>query len=366
MSSISNPFTLLKESINPIVAEILEELKVSSHPLIQALDKQPVKGIEVSEAGFMDLYQFKSSPCVVIGDRFAYKTGVRDLETGRIKFKKFTLQVKLTEDEMDRVESIGVTALIARNLKNEIKTSVKFLQSKIVKWIIDPFGGVKTDPNYDELYNGLFAVSAAGTLSNPSDLNTAAGTPEDLTAIALAGALQTANNIEALTSAVLIGMTKIDAITESEIPINTIYMGVHPYVMKVLTAKSDILNTTSQVRSGRTYKEDLIARGIIPIESVSFDPDYVYTDGTPTTIVFFADPMVNFSFLTVVPPKGEGWSAWDKEKNTEGELTTISYEKHKKIEIGCLPQAYWVMTSSTAGSMFSVKWFATITPLDDT
>lgn len=364
--SKTSPFTLLKESVNPIIEQFLENNPISSSPLISILDLQPIKGIEVSEAGTLELYMFKSSPCVVIGDRYAYKTGVRDLEQGKIKFKKFTLQIKITEDEIERIKQKGLTSLIARNLRNEIKNSVGFLQTKIHKWIIDPWEGVTTDPNYDSSYVGLFAPSAAGTLSDPNDLNESAGTPKDLgTLINLTGSAQTQNNIERLTSAVFIGMTKIDKINEAELPIGQIYMGCHPYVEKVLKAVHDILNSTSGQRSERPYKELLADRGIIIVPSVSFDSDYVYTTTTTTRLCFFADPKNNFAFLLVTPAEGESWTDWKEEHNTDGELMTISYEKHKKLEIGCLSQAYWVMNTATQGYMYSAKWFATVTPYED-
>lgn len=365
--SVTNPYTLLKESVNPIIEQFLENNPISSSPLISILDLQPIKGIEVSEAGTLELYMFKSSPCVVIGDRYAYKTGVRDLEQGKIKFKKFTLQIKVTEDEMERIKQKGLTSLIARNLRNEIKNSVGFLQAKIHKWIIDPWEGATTDPNYDSSYVGLFAVSGTGTLSDPNDLNATPGTPLDLSVlINLTGSAQTENNIERLTSNVAIGMTKIDAINEAELPIGTVYMGCHPYVEKVLKTVHDILNTTSNQRSERPYKQLLEDRGIIIVPSVSFDPDYAYTTTTTTQLCFFADPKDNFAFLLVTPAEGESWTEWREEHNTDGELMTISYEKHKKLEIGCLAQSYWIMDSATVGYMYSAKWFALITPYEDT
>lgn len=358
----TNPFTLLKEQVDPMIETIREDMSpLANNPIIALLRRDTIK-MQVPESGILELYHFRSAPCVVIGDRWAYQASGKNMDVGKIKFKKYTIQVKLTEDEVDRIEQIGVDALVARGLRNQLKTNQAYLEDQLLKWIIDPWNSVTTSEEYDSLYLGLFAPSNAGTISNPSDLNATAGTALDKTALKFSGAGQTANNIQQLLSSVLPSMVKKDYNTHLQVPVNNLYLGVEPVVYSILKSTRDIMNSTTGQRDTQTYLQSLIASGINVIESVWFDQSYSYSTGNTSRLCFFSNPQENCYLYVIEPPNGQTWSEWDKIHENMGEKNVILYEKHKKVEMGVNAQAYYVNTSATAGSYFKAMFFATITP----
>lgn len=357
----TNPYTLLKETVNPILAQVLEDERIYDDPILSLFNFESLVGeggktVQTSTSGELELYQFKSLPAVVIGDVYQYQTGVKSMIQGKIKAKKFTIQVRISEDQRDRISKAvmnGTMPLIERELRTEMRNSIAYLRSQVIKYVFDPWGGVTTGADYDSAFKGFFAISSTGTLSNPSDLNSSAGTAEDLSAVvSLYGSNQTLYNVDQIVNQVITNFTKIDAVTNLAVPYKQIYMGVHPKIMAILKTKKDLYNATTKQQSQRYYYEDFVAAGIIPVVHTFFDSSAAITEDGTTTLVFFADPQEDFIIYDIPPPEGDVWTDWFEEHNVGGEYSTISFERHKKLEFACQPQGYWVNTSATAGSVF--------------
>jgi hypothetical protein len=60
----TNPFTLLKESVNPLVQQVLEDEDIFADPLLQLFDKDDMigengNGVQTPESGEIEIYQFR-------------------------------------------------------------------------------------------------------------------------------------------------------------------------------------------------------------------------------------------------------------------------------------------------------------------
>jgi hypothetical protein len=371
----TNPFTLLKESVNPLVQQVLEDEDIFADPLLQLFDKDDMigengNGIQTPESGEIEIYQFRSKPAVIIGDKWAYEAGTHTMIQGKIKAKKMTIEVRISEDEVDRwmksVSGGGRPTLIERGVKDEMKTSIAYLRQTLVQFIFDPWAGVTTSEHYDSSFRGFFATSSTGTLTSPSDLNSTAGTAEDIsTTVKLSGSNQTAFNVDAILNKALTNFTKEDYLTKLLLPVGQIYMGVTPKVMAILKSKRDMYNTTTFQSSTNFYYQDFINVGIIPIVHTHFDPNASVAEDGTTTLVLFADPQSDFTLYNIPPPEGEAWSEWDKETNVKDGIKTYSYERHKKLEFACQARGYWFNISATAGSVFKKVCHIKVTTFDD-
>lgn len=360
-------FTMLKESVDPIIESIPEDDEIYNDPLLDLFDKENVTGIQVPEDAQIDIFQFQSRPAVYFGNKWAYEASAKKMAQGKIYFHKGTLQIRITEDESDRIRQNGVNGIITRAVRNEYKSNIGYMKDQLRQAVLDPWGGVTTSEEYGKNQIGILASSNAGILGNPSDLNSTAGTPDDINATTnLSGTARTVNNVMRILNKVKVGMTKIDVLNRKQIPINQLYMGVHPLVMAILKSTKDLLNSTTNQEDTMTYYDRFIASGIIPIEWVGFDTDYAYTSTATSTICFFADPFNNFVLYKIPPPDGEGWSGWDKDSTIAEGKKVISYEQHKKFEFGAQAQAYFINTSATAGSFFKAVYWLVITPYEDT
>jgi hypothetical protein len=261
----------------------------------------------------------------------------------------------------------GISSITSRKVIDQAKTAIAQLRATLVKWVIDPWGGATTDENYDSLYLGAFALSSSGTISNPSDLGTSAGTGEDATAYYFSGTAQVANTIPYIGNLIRQRFNKIDYVTSLYMSPKVIYWGVHPFFMNILKTNRDIRNSTTGQRSDNTMFEDLVKMDIIPVESPFFHSAYVYTSTTEHTSAVFADPKDNVLIYRVPSlPEGDGWSEWDKARATVGDKTVINYEKHKKLQFAVHPRAIWFNTAATAGSFFKMSFVLRATPYKNT
>jgi len=366
--TIASPFSLLKEHVNPMISGISPDMRPSEDPFIKVLGKEEISGFQQPEAGELDIYAYKSQPAVIVGDVLSYKPGTRQMGTGQIKFKKITQQLRITEDELVRIEQHGNGGIVKNSLEDQkIQNNLYFI-SQIQRWAINRWEGVTTDEEYDAKFKSLLHPSDGGTITEPSDLNATAGTPLDISATTIMmGTNQTANNIQRIMSRVRMGMTKIDFNTKMVLPISNLHVGVHPLFKAILDGTTEILNTTSGQR-GATYSTMLGTQGVTIIESTFFDSDYAGAEDGDTQMTFFANPKINFKFLLVTMPSGmEAWSNWrdSKDKDEASGRETISYEIHKAMEFGFFARPYWVMTTASAGSFFSPKFIVTVQGLND-
>ena len=363
----TNPYALLKEVVSPMIEQIPEEMKVSDDPLLKILGREVVTGIQTPEAGILELYQFKAAPRIIVNDRWVYGTGTRDMDQGRIKLKKFTVQLKVTEDELDRIEQNGMDAsIIARNIRNQKRDNGAYLINQIQRWGVNRWEGATDDLEYDDQFNSMFQGSNTGTISEPSDMNATAGTPQNLSAaVSIWGTNKTANNVQRITQYALTGLTFLDFVSKLQVPVRKIYMGCHPKVAALFRTTRELLNSTTGQVSNDSLAQLFEASGITIVESVWFDSDASTTvEDATTQLTFFADPEFNFKMIVVPPPKnGEAWSDWKdgKEINKMADLETITYEKHKKMEIGFLAQPYWVRTAAATDAFYKPLYRVTIT-----
>lgn len=359
-------FTMLKEAIDPIIESIPEDDTIFNDEILDLFDKEDITGIQVPENGQIDVFQFQSRPAVVFANRWVYESSVRKMAQGKLYFHKGTLQIRVTEDEADRIKQNGVNGIITRAVRNDYKNQIGYLRDQMRQAVLDPWSAVTTSGEYAKNQIGLLAPSSGGVLGNPSDLNSTAGTYDDIsTTTNLSGTARTVNNVMRILNQVQVGMTKIDYINRMKIPINTLYMGVHPFVMSILKSTKDLLNSTTNQEDDMTYYKKFIQLGVIPLEWVGFDSDYAYTTTTESTVVFFADPFTNFVLYKIPPPEGEGWSEWKERENNDDGKMVLSYEQHKKFEFGGQAQAYWINTSATAGSFFKAVYWLRITPFEN-
>jgi hypothetical protein len=217
---------------------------------------------------------------------------------------------------------------------------------------VDPWVGATTDAEYDSDWYGLFHGASAGTLSDPADLNSTAGTAEDHTALAFSGAAQTSNNLPILLGTVgRLAGAKIDYTKKIPLPLKKRYIGMHPICAEILKNAWEILDDTSGHRATESTYVLLENSGYTIIEDAWFDADYAGADDGASTLTFFYDPGESF-VLWVVPNKGQTWSAWVEREEKTGKKWRLFYEKHKKIEIAVRPKGYFIQTTSTAAAFY--------------
>lgn len=346
---VNNPLTLLKLQVDPILKNVSTETPIIGNPLLEVLKKTILKGVEVPPSNILELAQPYSIPVATIGDSWQYRAMQSNLATGKCKFKKFTLQSVASEDELDRLYQLGEGSLIAAMKADELKRGILFLRDQLSRYANDPWGGVTTSPYYDANIVGLFAASSGGTISNPSDLNAVAGTPL-ATGLSMSGANQSTRVVEQIAAEIKKGFVKIDAKTGARIPVSRIYAGVHPLLKSILDSTSDILDSTSGYRSPNSMTEDFAKKGITVIEDIGFDASYAAGEDDLATMRCFADPDMDFEMLGIKPKEGDGWTEWDDFKEINGDVMTIGYEKHKKLECAFRPMAYAVFTTAAATS----------------
>jgi len=360
----TNVFALLKDYVDPTFEKISDEMPLIGGPLLDVLGYELIKGIKVPEAGIMEFWQPRSMPAIHIGDRWGYVQGGRTVDTGKIKFKKMTISVVLSEDELNRIEVDGQGSMIEKVLRRERKENVLYLRQELEKWCIDPWDAVTTSTDYDSLYAGLFKLSSTGTVTNPSDMNTTAGTAEDLSAtVMLTGTSRTYNNVSRIAAQIQLDLKKIDFITKRETSFTNVYYMVNPLAKKIMDTNYDMLNATTQALSPLTYTQDLAKMGITVISSPHIS--YTYGSTNEMTGIAFADPNEWFE-IYMVDNGSEGWSEWKEKPNENNGITTYSYEKHRKIEFGVHAGSTYINSSATAGAYLKPVCHIKIEPYTNT
>jgi hypothetical protein len=365
MVYLTNPFTLIKEQVDPQMAAANENGDMLDFPLANLFTVEDYKGVQPSAAGFVDIWQATARPSINIGDYWAYQHGDRDLAQGRIKFQKMTINQTLTEDEYDRIAQLGYAdSIVAKGMLREAKENAKYLMSTVELYLIDPWAGVTTSKTYDSTYQGVLAGSSSGTLSAPSDLNASAGTAYSTPEIALSGSEKTANNAQQIATTIRAGMTKVDFITKRKFSFKKFYFVVDPITLAIIKTQHDLLNSTTGQVSNNVLYDDLLSMGIECVESALITYASAPTDETTMTGIAFADPEEWFTIFHIPPPEGEGWTEWTKTPSIKGDVTKYVYERHRKFEFSIMVTAFYMNTSATAGSFFKPVFRMTVTPYD--
>jgi len=362
----TNPLTLLRLQVDPLLKAVSSETPIIGGSLLSIMKKTLLKGVNIPKSNILELEQPYSIPIASQGNSWVYRAMQSKYAQGKVKFEKFTLQSIIDEDDMDKLKALGESSLIGQMKASELKMGILFLQDQIARYASDPWGGVTTSVNYDANIIGLFASSAGGTMTNPSDMNATAGTPK-VFGLKMSGSNQDTRVIEKISAEVRKGMIVLDAKSSLQIPIGKLFVGVHPIMKAILDNTSDILDSTSGYRSPNTMTEDLAKRGITVIENVGFDPTYVGGEDDTGKMIFFADPSTDFEILGIVPKEGDGWTPWDPLKITVGDAMTISYEKHKKLQVAFRPMAWasFATAAATAPTFFKKVWQSTVVGFDD-
>jgi hypothetical protein len=362
--SIASPFTLLRESLNPIFENYSYDEQPSQDQLLSLFRMETIEGVQQAESAWIDLYAYKSQPAIVIGDKLAYESGERDMETGRMKAKFYTEQVEIDETERKRIEQNAgrPTRIIERSVEDQLKRQNKYFIKKMRETAIL---GLTDSGNEDNEIIAMLGASSGGTLTDPSDMNATAGTAYTGTSLIFSGSQQTANNVQQLVLAAKKGMTIIDTDTDDEIPIGQLYLGVDKASYAILSSNTEILNSTTGQRSEKTMLELFRSMGVIVIADQRFDASHTgKTDPDTATWTFFADPGEDCHMFIVPDGRDDSWSDWDSYRRMvkDGTKSQIIYERHKNKEIGFWPQAYWVNSDDT---YYKKVWRATVTTYDD-
>ncbi len=366
MVTIASPFTLLREVINPIMENVNIDEAPSQDPLLSLFNMELYDGVQQPESATIDIFAYKSTPAIVIGDLIAYESGDREMETGRIKAKFYTEQVEITETEYKRIlQNKGQpTRLIERGVEDQMKRQNRYFLKEMRNVAIN---GLTAGGNEDNEIILMLGGSDGGTLTDPQDMNATAGTAYTGTTLIFSGSQQTANNVQQLVLAAKKGMNIIDTTTDDVIPITNLYLGMDTASYAIVSVNTEILNSTTGQRSEKTMLQLFAGMGVTVIKDQRFDSTHTgKTDPDTATWTFFDNPQVN-CFMFVVPDGmgEESWTDWDKYRklNKDGVTSSLAFERHKSKELGFWPQAYWV---NSAATYYKAVWRATVTTFDDT
>lgn len=364
---VANPFTLLREVINPIMENVDIDETPSNDPLLSLFNMELYEGVQQPESAIIDVFAYKSNPAIVIGDLLAYESGERDMETGRIKAKFYTEQVEITETEYNRIlaNQRQPTRIIERSVEDQMKRQNRYFLKEMRNVAIN---GLTSGENEDNEVKIMLGAGTSGTLTDPYDMNATPGTAYTGTALIFSGSQQTSNNVQQLVLAAKKGMTVIDTTTDDVIPITNLYLGMDKASYAIISSNTEILNDTTGQRSEKTMLQLFNDMGVTVVVDQRFDSSHTgKTDPDTATWTFFDNPQVN-CFMFVVPDglgEEESWTNWDKYRkmNKDGTKSSLVFERHKHKEIGFWPQAYWVQSAT---AYYKTIWRATVTTFDDT
>jgi len=352
-------FTLLEKHINPLLANIDKDRRPSSDPLIGAIDIKMADGVQTPESALIDIYAFTSEPAVMIGDRRYYESAPRHLKQGQVKAKYFTQEVRISEDELNRIETNGgVTNIIKDMVEEQMKTNNEYFINQVRSVLIK---GLSSGDEADSDIIAALGAGTSGTISDPYDLNATPGTAKDLTgSVTLRGADQTLNNINQIMTEVIFGMTKVDADTGMVLPIGKLYMGCDPHTYNALRGTKDKLNSTTGQLADLTCLKDLEQNyDVTVISDYNFDTTVTGADGDTPILTFFADPKDSLRMYLVPSNAKEVWSDWreGEEVNSKTGRKTILYSRRKSFEIATYAIPYWIRASSGSDGAFYKKVF---------
>lgn len=345
----TNPMTYLKEVIDPMIAAASDENPLANDEFLSLIDIDVLDA--VPEGNIVELYGAFSDPAVYIGDRWMYDPSERGINFGKMKLKKMTLAIRISEDEMGRMMKRGDASIIRKMIKRQMKDQVMYLRENLIKFCVTKFS--TSDPEADALINGFFGLSSDGDISNPTDLNSTPGAIENLDSVIWTGASRTERNVATFVAAIVKLFTKLDFLTHIKLPKGQIYLLVHPVFKAILDTNYDIVNTSSNDYSELTYTAHLAASGVTVLETAYVDVTAGFSTGNSNDCVAFTNPK-DFTLWLIKPLEGDGWMDWDLIDDGKSRF----YIKRKKLEFGLEIQAYGLHTSATAHS-----YFKTVVPL---
>jgi len=348
--------TYLKEVIDPMIAAASDENPLTDDEFLSLIDIDILD--KVPDGNIVELYGAFSDPAVYVGDKWMYEPSERALSFGKMKLKKMTISIRISEDEMGRMIKKGDSSIVKKMIKRQMKDQVLYLREQIIKFCLtDNSTLLTTDPDLDAMIFGFFELSSSGTISNPSDLGASAGTITDGDVIDWTGATQTARNVAAFIALIKPRFVKLDFLTHIPLPTKgPIYMLVHPVFKALLESSYDILDSTTGRLSENTQAQDLAKAGIIVLASAHVDVLSSFADGDSNDYVCFTNPK-DFTLWLAPPAEGFGWDDWALIDDGKSKF----YIKRKKIEFGLEIQAYGLHTSATAHS-----YFKTVVPFKTT
>ena len=193
--SIVNPLQADWQMLDPIMKDAMTTIVDTQNNIAPVLNR--LKRItwdwvpNTAEASMMEYYKNVVQPNMFFGDRLGFIDPSSKKHQGQLKFKKFTQSLSCDLDTYRRYEN-GAT-LLSDDIRQTFEGQMEYSMAGIERWIMTP--PVAGQPGFDPLIPGIFGLSAAGTITNPSDLGAAAVVP---TATILAGAARTPNNIETI------------------------------------------------------------------------------------------------------------------------------------------------------------------------
>lgn len=351
----NNPMTYLKEVIDPMIAAASDENPLADDEFLSLIDIDILD--QVPEGNIVELYGAFSDPSVYVGDRWMYDPSERGMNFGKMKLKKMTISIKVTEDEMSRMIKRGDSSITKKMIKRQMKDQVLYLRETIIKQCLTGPANIATDADLDPLIYGFFELSSDGTISNPSDLGAVAGTITDADVIDWTGAAQTPRNVPGFVTLIKPRFVKLDFLTHIQLPTSgPIYMLVHPTFKAMLESSYDILDSTTGRLSLNTQAQDLAKAGIILLASAHVDVLSSFADGDSNDYVCFTNP-TDFTLWLAPPAEGTGWDDWSLIDDGKSKY----YIKRKKIEFGLEIQAYGLHTSASEHG-----YFKTVVPFKTT
>ena len=361
---VQSPFTLLREVVDPMLDGLGPSDSVKVDPILNLIGYDPVpEDIQTSKAGEIDLFEFISQPAIVVGQHRTYKAGTRDMAQGKAYLQFYTEEIWVDEDELERMRQNGSSGIITRSVSKQQVRNHRFYINRVLKYAINPWNGVTTSDDYNKNLIGMFMSSDTGTIGDPSDLNSTAGTPIDQTTLTkLSGAGQTLYNVERIWTDVVQGFSKVDYNTQDAFPWSKMYMGTHPNTYAILQTVKDLWNSTTGQKSPSTYMQEFEANGVTIVKSAHFYPDSAITAGGEGRLFFFTDPTINYLMMEKVSSL-DAWSEWlrgKRETETKGELK-ISYDTRRSSEIGFRAQPYVFWSDADSYSFFKGLFVVRVT-----
>ncbi len=358
-------FAMLKEEVNPMIEGFSPDDPVTSHPVIGSIDREEVKGFQQPQAGKLDIYTYKSSPAVVVGDTIRYKQGSRGIDSGSIKFKFITQQVIISQEESRRMLQFGSASIVGGMVNDQLVKNHRYFINQVARWGVNRWEGVTTDAEYDSEFKSMFHTTAGGTISEPASL--CGGTALDLSAINVSGTNQTANALSTILLNARKGLYKEDYFTHDRIPITNVTIYMHELALELLEGNTEVLNSTTGERAKISQANQLRAMGYTLVGTNWADSNYSGATTVTSEWIFVSNPGRNFKMLVSIAgePGESSWSEW-KERYVQGEtLDSIIYETHRVVEYGFYVKAYFLWTSATASAFYKPVYHIKVTPFEN-
>jgi len=339
---IPNALEALKRNVDPLIEAISPEELIAPDLVISEFGSDIQKTpIVTPESGYISIWGIVSSGNTRIGDTWEYRSGDYKFMADRIKSKKFTSQVRLSEDELDRIK-MDNNMFIKGALDVQIKMESRRMSLDMEKMA---FGLNAGDAGYDPDFISPLKLNATSSVANPQDCCPTPGTAMDLSAINWTGTAQTMRNVENLVGAIEKQIAAIQSLdTNYFMDWSQRTLIVCPILYAILSSYKDI--KTAQQVSTMTYKQELEAAGYRVIKSRFADTSYTSTtSGTTSNMIVVGNINTSFMKCLISPADGFNWTPWREIPSDENGVMKFFYEKHKKAEWYLLARAYSVRNS---------------------